>query len=940
MNRSTHAAAPSALSFAPSVSAERQTEIASFYGAYTRGEQPKARGLSLHGTRIIGDTPTGPVLRFVLFSEGRKRDGDEFMVSGADLSHIRANPRVTWSHKYDQLPVGNWIRIEPMVDVKLGPIIEADAVPLRVDDGSDAAKLSQTLFRMYAAHDLDAVSGGWIPRKIEAIVDTDGRTLGLRHLDSEVLEGAFVLIGADAQALQRAVQARRLPEEHVPFFVRERGSAIYTVRDMAEIPPSAPAAEPTSVADLIAQARASMGAATDLGSEAHDTGHAKTASVRAAADEPPADAEFQVGDRVTVKPGAEHDAMTRGKTGVIVEISTPAYGIQFDGMDGVHKWYVRDEVQAADGADDGVRAAPDATAVRWNPALGRAFDTTTVEYTPSTAEIDLAARFLECRVRDLVANGTRVPSCRMGSFLSALDEALASYDTHDVRNLDPCDGTEKPPVYERLQLNSTRWATFLIEGTRFLAHGADRLTLRVQPRWYGLEVRTYRHRDHGGVDEVILERAWTRARQLNFLKGEAFALSGQFLERTAETWGDLFLEPENIGPLQRVAELLNKQGGALPNRGLIAMGPPGTGKTLAGRILMNSARATFLWVSARDLYYAGAFEGIADAFALARECAPAILFLEDIDNFLGNHSHDLLKTEMDGIGRSSGVVTILTTNYPERLPEALLDRPGRFHDVLRLELPTAEMRGRMLAKWMPDLDEAGRAAAVAATEGYSGAHVRELAHFVQVLRAEDGLALGDALTRALSKLQEQRDLITEVQLAPGRYRMAPALELATRALPALARPGVAAALETRAFSVAGADQVADEVLARLRRELPALTHGRAGAVLAKRNLDRLAQARQHFTDGAALIDQVLADATRAKGDPLADDEDEQDEHPAPAEARAAETPAPVLGPDLDRMKRRLAREREDDAAVSELGSVMAGMRRRLKASREEHAATR
>ena len=54
-----------------------------------------------------------------------------------------------------------------------------------------------------------------------------------------------------------------------------------------------------------------------------------------------------VGDRVKVKPGKEHDEMTKGKTGTIVEISTPALGVKFDGISMVHKWYADDEVDNA-----------------------------------------------------------------------------------------------------------------------------------------------------------------------------------------------------------------------------------------------------------------------------------------------------------------------------------------------------------------------------------------------------------------------------------------------------------------------------------------------------------------------------------------------------------------------------------------------------------------
>ena len=56
---------------------------------------------------------------------------------------------------------------------------------------------------------------------------------------------------------------------------------------------------------------------------------------------------YNVGDRVKVKPGKEHDEMTKGKTGTIQEISTPALGVKFDGMKMVHKWYADEEVDKA-----------------------------------------------------------------------------------------------------------------------------------------------------------------------------------------------------------------------------------------------------------------------------------------------------------------------------------------------------------------------------------------------------------------------------------------------------------------------------------------------------------------------------------------------------------------------------------------------------------------
>jgi SpoVK/Ycf46/Vps4 family AAA+-type ATPase len=166
----------------------------------------------------------------------------------------------------------------------------------------------------------------------------------------------------------------------------------------------------------------------------------------------------------------------------------------------------------------------------------------------------------------------------------------------------------------------------------------------------------------------------------------------------------------------------------------------------------------------------GAFQGIAHAFDLAKENSPAVLFFEDVDSWLSGGSMDLLKTEMDGIVKNSGLVTVLTTNFPERLPEALIDRPGRFHDVLQLFLPSPEIRKRMLEKWLPGMSEGDVKMVVAETEGDSGAHIYELANYAKTIMEDEELTIAQAAARAIKKIREQRDLINQVQLAGSNYR--------------------------------------------------------------------------------------------------------------------------------------------------------------------------
>ena len=200
------------------------------------------------------------------------------------------------------------------------------------------------------------------------------------------------------------------------------------------------------------------------------------------------------------------------------------------------------------------------------------------------------------------------------------------------------------------------------------------------------------------------------------------------------------------------------------------MGPPGTGKTLSGRLIRNQANATFIWVSARDFHYSGAFGGLSAALDMAKELAPSVVFVEDVDNWLSDHTCDYLKSELDGIGRSNGTLFIMTTNYPEMLPEALIDRPGRFHDVLHFGLPSDKTRAAMLSKWLPGIDAGTVAFLVKETDGMSGAHVYELASFARGLSEEDGMDIKFAAPQALAKIREQRELITAVQLEGSHFR--------------------------------------------------------------------------------------------------------------------------------------------------------------------------
>ena len=422
---------------------------------------------------------------------------------------------------------------------------------------------------------------------------------------------------------------------------------------------------------------------------------------------------------------------------------------------------------ADDDADD--KAARRPASVKRVACGVRAFDVANAELEPARLEYDWVAKYLDCPIKRVHHTGTFVPAARMGSFLTGLGHVMSDWTIDDTRNITRA-GTEAPPCYEVVELNSTRSATFLTDGITFQRRAdGDRLVVKFEDCGYGVSISGY-----GTTSDLlsgILERTWEWARTNNFLKGEAFSFAGGFLRRGGDGWDDLILPSRNAEPVARAVKKLEDDGAGAASRGMIFMGPPGTGKTLAGRVMLNSSKATFIWLSAKDFWQTGAMGGICGALELARELAPSIVFMEDVDNWLSDYTMDALKTELDGISRASGVLTVLTTNYPERLPEALIDRPGRFSDVLSFDLPDAAARERMLRKWTSGATDEQIGAAVEATDGYSGAHLYELASFARTLAAESGeKSAGECLATALAKLAEQRELITQAQLSGSNYR--------------------------------------------------------------------------------------------------------------------------------------------------------------------------
>lgn len=167
-------------------------------------------------------------------------------------------------------------------------------------------------------------------------------------------------------------------------------------------------------------------------------------------------------------------------------------------------------------------------------------------------------------------------------------------------------------------------------------------------------------------------------------------------------------------------------------RGLLLLGPPGNGKTHAIKALVNWLGKPCFYVKSLKCTYMSDHDTIKGVFDRVRETTPCLLIMEDLDSLIDDKNRSFFLNELDGFAANTGIVLIATTNHPEKLDTAIVDRPSRFDRKYHFTLPAETERAAYLAHWNaalePDLrlSEAGQSQVIAATEGYSFAYLKEL----------------------------------------------------------------------------------------------------------------------------------------------------------------------------------------------------------------------
>lgn len=237
-------------------------------------------------------------------------------------------------------------------------------------------------------------------------------------------------------------------------------------------------------------------------------------------------------------------------------------------------------------------------------------------------------------------------------------------------------------------------------------------------------------------------------------------------------------------------------GGKIP-KGALLVGPPGTGKTLLAKAVAGEANVPFFSISGSDfveMFVGVGASRVRDLFAQAKEKAPCIVFIDEIDavgrargknvGFSSNDEREntlnQLLTEMDGFGTNSGVIVLAATNRADILDKALM-RAGRFDRQIHVSLPDLNERKEIFEvhikklKLAPDFDVE---AIAKHTPGFSGADIANICNEAALTAARRGKTeidnqdFSDAVDRVVGGIERKKTILSPAEKRLTAYHEA------------------------------------------------------------------------------------------------------------------------------------------------------------------------
>lgn len=218
--------------------------------------------------------------------------------------------------------------------------------------------------------------------------------------------------------------------------------------------------------------------------------------------------------------------------------------------------------------------------------------------------------------------------------------------------------------------------------------------------------------------------------------------------------------------------------GIRPAKGFLLYGPPGTGKTLLAKAVAREAEANFIATKSSDLlskWYGESEQQIARLFARARQVAPCVIFIDELDSLVPARGGAMgepqvtervvntILAEMDGLEELQSVVVIGATNRPNLIDPALL-RPGRFDELVYVGVPDKAGRERILriqTEKMPLASDVDLGSIAEQTQRYTGADLEDVVRRAGLVALRQSLATREVtMAHFEAALKDSRATVT------------------------------------------------------------------------------------------------------------------------------------------------------------------------------------
>ena len=259
-------------------------------------------------------------------------------------------------------------------------------------------------------------------------------------------------------------------------------------------------------------------------------------------------------------------------------------------------------------------------------------------------------------------------------------------------------------------------------------------------------------------------------------------------QQVSTTFDDVAGLDEAKGEIMEIVDFLKnpkkytKLGGKIP-KGALLIGPPGTGKTLIAKAMAGEAQVPFFSISGSDfveMFVGVGASRVRDLFKQAREKAPCIIFIDEIDaigrargkNMVQSNDErestlNQLLVEMDGFGGEKGLIMLAATNRPDVLDSALL-RPGRFDRQISIDRPDLKGREQIFNVHLKPIKistEVDASKLAAQTPGFVGADIANICNEAALIAARKNREevmmddFNDAIDRVIGGLEKKNKII-------------------------------------------------------------------------------------------------------------------------------------------------------------------------------------